>query len=307
MLAMHAARLVIVGAGAIGGSLAALAALAGHDVVVVARGAHASHIRSRGLLLRRPQRDDVVKLACVTHPRDVDWRGGDLLVLATKLNDAEAALADVARCAGSGVPVLCATNGIHGEPLAARHFTHVVAGMVFVPGVHLEPGVVAIHAEAPGVFDVGPHTPPATAAAEACARMLVACGYDCELRPDIARWKHAKLLTNLGAVARLFDEHGWHALARDARAEGAAILDATGRERVPAAEFEARVARVSSDPIAGVPRPGNSVWQSHRRGRPLETPYLEGAIVALAREHGLAAPVNAALLSRAGFGLPEEE
>ncbi|HTN92169.1 MAG TPA: 2-dehydropantoate 2-reductase N-terminal domain-containing protein, partial [Sorangium sp.] len=47
-------RILIVGAGAVGGYFGARLALAGEDVTFVARGAHGEAMRSRGLVLRTP-------------------------------------------------------------------------------------------------------------------------------------------------------------------------------------------------------------------------------------------------------------
>jgi 2-dehydropantoate 2-reductase len=49
MVVMH---IVVVGAGGVGGYFGARLARAGHDVTMVARGAHLDAIRSRGLVVR---------------------------------------------------------------------------------------------------------------------------------------------------------------------------------------------------------------------------------------------------------------
>jgi len=59
------------------------------------------------------------------------------------------------------------------------------------------------------------------------------------------------------------------------------------------------VAAAKGSPIDGAEHPGKSVWQSRERGRSLETPFIESAVVALAHEHSFDAPINAELLRRA--------
>ena len=47
-------RIIIYGAGGIGGGIGARLALAGHEVVLICRGQHLEAINSRGLLLKAP-------------------------------------------------------------------------------------------------------------------------------------------------------------------------------------------------------------------------------------------------------------
>ena len=58
-------RYVIVGAGAVGGAIGGALALAGHDVTLVARGAHLEALRARGLTLVTPDANHVVRLPAV--------------------------------------------------------------------------------------------------------------------------------------------------------------------------------------------------------------------------------------------------
>lgn len=55
-------RYVIIGAGAVGGTIGVLLADAGHDVTLVARGAHLDALRERGLTLRTPERLSLIHI-----------------------------------------------------------------------------------------------------------------------------------------------------------------------------------------------------------------------------------------------------
>ncbi|HEY5155609.1 MAG TPA: 2-dehydropantoate 2-reductase N-terminal domain-containing protein, partial [Acidimicrobiales bacterium] len=55
-------RFVVVGAGAIGGVVGGRLVQAGHDVVLVARGAHADVMSRGGLTLRSPEGDAIVEV-----------------------------------------------------------------------------------------------------------------------------------------------------------------------------------------------------------------------------------------------------
>src|SRR5258708_30791280 len=80
-------RYSISGAGAVGGTIGGCLALAGHEVVLTARGAHLEALRARGLRLSTPQGTDTVAAAAIGGPDEIDLRPGDVLVLATKSQD----------------------------------------------------------------------------------------------------------------------------------------------------------------------------------------------------------------------------
>src|SRR5688572_26985149 len=102
-------RLIIFGAGAIGGVVAGRLHRVGGDVAVIARGAHLAAIRAGGLRVESPTEVFTVAVPAFEHPAQVDWRPGDVVLLAVKTQDAEAALHDLAAVA-PGAPVVCLTN-----------------------------------------------------------------------------------------------------------------------------------------------------------------------------------------------------
>ena len=63
-------RIVVVGAGAIGGAVGARLFEAGSDVVLVARGAHAAAIAADGLTLVEPDREVTLPVPVVTSVAD---------------------------------------------------------------------------------------------------------------------------------------------------------------------------------------------------------------------------------------------
>ncbi|HUA71031.1 MAG TPA: 2-dehydropantoate 2-reductase N-terminal domain-containing protein, partial [Solirubrobacteraceae bacterium] len=80
-------RFVIFGAGAIGGVVGANLHESGHDVALIARGAHYEAIRSNGLTLETPHRTTVLEIPVAESPDAVHWTGDDLVMVATKSQD----------------------------------------------------------------------------------------------------------------------------------------------------------------------------------------------------------------------------
>ncbi|MCM3925612.1 2-dehydropantoate 2-reductase, partial [Frankia sp. AiPs1] len=150
-------RYVVIGAGAVGATIAAELSLAGIDVVVVARGANLAALRADGLRYIRPPATEGgpaverrVDLAVAGGPDEVELRAGDVLVLATKSQDSEALLAAWAwqpvdggrTTAAEELPVVLLQNGIENARAALRRFAVVVDAMVLSPSSHLRPGEV---------------------------------------------------------------------------------------------------------------------------------------------------------------------
>ncbi|GAA2607977.1 2-dehydropantoate 2-reductase N-terminal domain-containing protein [Dactylosporangium fulvum] len=281
---------MIYGAGAVGGVVAGRLAGAGQEVAVIARGAHLAAIREQGLTLRQPDGDTVHRIPAFADPGEVDWRPGDVVVLGMKGMDTEEALR---RLPDPALPVVCLQNGVANETAALRRFSQVYGVCVMLPSSHLAPGVVVAQcAPVPGILDLGrfPHGLDDTALA--LSEGLRKAGFHSEPRPDIMRWKYAKLLMNLGnaveALCGLVD--GLDEAVRPLRAEGEAVLRKAGIDFASAEEDAARRGDILQ---LRLDRAGGSSWQSLARGTgTVEADYLNGEIVLLGRLHGVPAPAN---------------
>ncbi len=97
-------RLVIVGAGAIGGAVAAMLVEAGVDVTVVARGAHADAIEHGGLVLAEPTRVVTVPVPVVRRVADLVIDGSTMVALAVKSQDTTPVLDELVRVAPAETP-----------------------------------------------------------------------------------------------------------------------------------------------------------------------------------------------------------
>ena len=297
-------RIVVIGAGAVGGCIAGLLTKAGRPVVVVARGDHGLAIKQEGLSVKFPNRTVHSSPECQSDITEVDWQDGDVAVIATKLNDYQQLLPELVKASGAKLPVVCASNGVQGELWAEQHFETVVSMLIWMPSVHLHPGDVRAYGEdCPGVLDVGPTKgSDADQVSLELSQWLTEAGFDSLHRPDIKNWKYAKWITNLGNAAQALVTDDWKSVAKAAQAEGELILEAAGIERIATKELLNRAAKIKLKPIDGERRPGGSTWQSFKRGKPLETEWLEGAMAKLANQFNVPAPVLYAIVSAAEAG-----
>ena len=311
-------RYVVIGAGSIGGAVAARLAQRRRDqVVLVARGERADVIERDGIRLRTPDDDVVVGVDVARSPDDVRLAADDVLVVATKTQQVEAALrqwVDVpvvdagqpVGTAGERLPLLLALNGVAAEAIAQRYFERVFGVCVWLPSVSLQPGEVFVRiAPRTGVLILGRVPGPGEAADRtllaAVAADFESVQFEMHVVDDVMRWKYRKLLTNLGnAVQALVGPgvDGIGPVVGALREEAAGVLAAAGIEYASAEQEDAWRKDLFADRVVpGEPAVmGGSTWQSLARGSESnEADYLNGEIAAIARAHGLRAPLNAAV------------
>lgn len=297
---MSRRRWVVLGAGAIGGTIGGRLHIGGADVAFVARGEHGRALQADGLLLRDPDDDLRLPVPTALSPAEIDWRDGDVVVLATKTQDAAAALDAVRDAAPTDVPIVCATNGVEAERLSLRRFPDVHGMCVMLPAAHLEPGVVeASSAPCYGVLDLGVPTGGSDDLDEELSGALRAGGFVADPHPDVMARKRAKLLLNLANVldAACGPDPGIGPILDRAKAEGVAAFTAAALTWSSDEEDKARRGdHITMRRIGGKRRGGGSTWQSLARGAgTTEADFLNGEIVLLGRIHGVPTPVNAGL------------
>jgi 2-dehydropantoate 2-reductase len=310
-------RYVVVGAGAIGGTVGGVLARAGVPTVLVARGRHAETLAATGLTLRTPDGIFHTPVTAVSGAEHVRLTSDDVLVFTTKTQQLDAALQQwvdqpvhgpdrIMGSAGDLLPALTALNGVVAEEKALRYFRRVFGVCVWLPAVHLEPGEVIVRSwPVVGQFHIGRW--PAQCGSVADGEVLqglagtwTAAGVRVNLVDDVAPWKYNKLLSNLGNAMGALSADGADTtqVVAALRAEGELVLRHAGIEFI---SFEVSTAARVDGPT---PRPvpgsntgaSNSTWQSLSRNTGnVETDYFNGEIVRIAHQHGISAPLNAAL------------
>ncbi len=163
-------RYVIIGAGAVGGTVGAVLARAGIPTVLVARGRHAEVLATAGVTLRTPDGTFRTAVTAASRAEEVQLTQRDVLVFATKTQQLDAALRewvdqpvhgphgthDRVGTAGELLPAMTALNGVAAEEKALRYFGRVFGVCVWLPAVHLEPGEVIVRSwPVVGQFHIG--------------------------------------------------------------------------------------------------------------------------------------------------------
>src|ERR1700691_2305865 len=104
-------RVVVYGAGGARGVLGGRLSEAGHDVVLLARGAHYDALDKDGLRLETPDGAIMLPIPVAPAPDEVDFRDDDVVLLTMKSQDTGPAVAALAAVAPPDLPVVCVQNG----------------------------------------------------------------------------------------------------------------------------------------------------------------------------------------------------
>ncbi|MHB8153087.1 MAG: ketopantoate reductase family protein [Vulcanimicrobiaceae bacterium] len=202
-------RIAIVGAGGIGGFLAAALARAGFNVGVVARGAHLDAIQAHGLRVGSSLGAFVVHVKASDRLSELGAR--DLLLLTFKAHQWPALLPQIAQAARAGAILVTLQNGVPfwftggpalesvdpggriGDALAGAR---ILGGVVHLSGRLLSPGVV----EQSGGLRYVLGDPDGTRGgdAQAVVELFRSAGLEPELDANIRRPVWGKLVNNVG-------------------------------------------------------------------------------------------------------------
>ena len=304
-------KICVIGAGAIGGLLAAKLAEAGEEVGVVARGAQLKAIREHGLVLREEDRDIVARVAA--SDRIADLGEPDLIVLGMKAHQVAAVAPEVGSILGPRTLVLTAQNGIpwwyffkHGGPregvrlqsvdpggVIAEHLPidRVIATVVY-PAAEIErPGVIR-HVEG-NRFSLAEIDGAKSERISAISEIFGRAGFKAPVVTDVRTEIWTKLLGNLSlnpisalTHATLQDICRYpktRALAMEMMREALAVAEAFGiRLRI---SLEKRIAGAEA-----VGAHKTSMLQDVENGRVLEADALIGSVIELARMADVATP-----------------
>ncbi|SCB28443.1 ketopantoate reductase family protein [Rhizobium hainanense] len=304
-------RYVIIGAGAVGASLAAQFELSGVDYALVGRGAQIRHIIDHGLAYHRPAGMRRLRLNAFDTAEPPSLRQSDILLLTVKSQDAAETLAFWAwrpidhsqGLTASALPIVTFQNGLATEATALRLFSNVYGASILTPARFTETGHVVVGGDPQvAIVTVGryPHGTDETAAK--IVLHLSRSDYIAETTSDIKRWKAAKLLHNVRNVLELFDgaDAERTAFGTALVQEAETVLKAAGHALASPLERTVSIAHWKIAENSGI-RPGQqSTWQSFTRGASSEVDYLNGEITLLGRLHGVATPYNRAAQEIAG-------
>ena len=292
-------KLVVVGAGGVGGYFGGKLQRRGTAVTFVARGAHLEALRRRGLTIRSANEGEwSVPVTAVEH---LEGRPtADAVLLCVKSFDTEQAVEAIRPVVGPDTAVVSLQNGVDNEDTldAILGPGHAMGGVAQVFAAIDRPGVIGHHFLGRIIFGEldGRMTPRTERLGEAFARAAI----DAQLSTDIRRalWEKYVLICAVAGMTALTrcpigvirdTPESWRML-RSIAEEGAAL--AAAAKAGLAADIVDQVVK-----LAGAIAPGNfsSLYQDLHRGKRLELEALHGHAVRLGERLGVPTPAMAAV------------
>lgn len=268
-------RVAVVGPGAIGAAVAAMAQRAGAELILC----------GRTPLERLVVGDDVVPGPVLTDPAAVPWRA-DVVLLAVKAHQTAGAAGFLRPLAGEGTVVVVLQNGVEQRALVEPY----VAGATVLPAVVW----MATETTAPGHVRVVtpprfvlPAEPAAARVAELLEGVETAEDFTTQAWHKLAVNAVAGLMALSGSRAAMFQRDGARRLGRALAAEALAVARAEG------ADLPDAVADEIMDWFADLPPDaGTSILADREAGRPLEWDARNGVIARLGAARGVPTPVS---------------
>lgn len=290
-------KLLILGAGGVGGYFGARLIEVGVDVSFLVRPRRAALLAAKGLRVISPHGDLTQRVHCVT--RDTVTPDYDLVILAPKAYDLADALDAIAPAVGSKTFVLPLLNGMaHLDLLDARFGAHRVIGGIAHIVATLDAGgciqqLNPIHTLTAGGRDKSTQ--------QAAADFIALCGtakFDAALSTDIisALWDKWAFLATLAALTTLTQgaigevmatTHG-ESLLRRVYAEGLTVAQRSGAIINEAAQARSldRLTQHGSSLTA-------SMLRDLQAGLRTEHDHVLGDLVKRAQQHGVDTPLLA--------------
>ena len=296
-------KISILGSGAVGGYYGAKLVRAGHDVAFIARGAHLSAMRSRGLEIRSPMVGDFT--VPVTAESDPSRVGPvDLVIVGVKAYDNDTALPLMAPMLGPQTTILPLQNGVDTVGLLASRYGEapVLGGVTYIATALAAPGVIeqtGTHRRI--VFgEVFGTLPRLSARVQAIQQALVAADIQAEAVEDgrVPIWEKFIFLVSLAGftgASRLPIGPLWSDPSiRERFLDGCREIELLARaEGVPVA---ADIVEKISGYVGGIPGTmRSSLLIDLSQGKRIEVDELQGSVVRRAARAGVPVPITSTL------------
>jgi 2-dehydropantoate 2-reductase len=288
-------RILIVGAGAVGGFFGAWLLKAGRDVTFLVRPGRAAQMQESGLQLSGTSDEFTIPNPPTVLASELA-EPFDLILLSCKAWDLASSIEDFAPAVGPGTAILPMLNGMAHLDALDRRFgrEHVLGGDTNISTMK-EPGGRILHLNALDRLQFGDRDDPAGPRIQRIAEALCVPGFSAVLREDVeaAMWnKWLAITTAVGSTCLMRAPVGDIVAAGAARfvgqimAEAASVAAAEGFP-VPLEFLDTTLAKFTE---AGSPFTA-SMFRDISAGGPIECQQIIGDLLAHAQSKSVATPL----------------
>ena len=288
-------RILIVGAGAVGGYFGGRLAQAGRDVTFLVRPSRAKQLSQDGLRIITPHGDAVLTPNLVSADKiDTPY---DLVFLSVKAYALEAAMNDFAAAVGPETMILPGLNGLrHVELLTKRFGEHAVIGGVCLVAAEIDKEGRIVQLADFQQLVYGERNGETTPRLERLDATMRGAGFDARLSPDImqAMWEKWVQLASLGAITCLMRGTIGEIVAAPGGAElSLAVLDESAAisnacSHKPSEALLSRHAAAMTAPGSSLT---SSMYRDLRKGAPVEADHILGDFIERGSAHGVTTPL----------------
>ncbi len=282
--------IVVLGAGAIG-SAYGYQLSSHHDVTLVGTAAHVQAIRDGGLRIEGSIHSGTHRVKAVTKLETIE--PGTLIILTTKVSSTVEAVTPIVPLLTPSVTILCVQNGLYSERIVRdlvgdRAVT--LRAITQVGAILRGPGVVEHTVK--GYTLVEEHE-----RAAAIAEVLTASGLDGRVIPDMkaAMWRKTVFNCVINPITAITGSTvGGIVDPRLAPIKRLVIDECLAVAAADGVNFDEDFMGLIDQVFASAATIASTL-QDLQKGRRTEIDHLNGAVVALGKQYGIACPVNAAL------------
>lgn len=288
-------RILIVGAGAVGGYFGGRLAEAGRDVTFLVRPSRAKQLGQDGLRIISPHGDAVLTPKLVSAEQiDTPY---DLVFLSVKSYALEAAMNDFAAAVGPETMILPVLNGMrHIDLLTKRFGEHGVIGGVCLVAAEIDDQGRIVQLADFQQLVYGERNGETTPRLKTLDATLQGARFDARLSTDIMQemWEKWVQLASLGAITCLLRgaigeivaEPGGADLSLEVLSESAAVATACGHK--PSEAFLSRHTAAMTAPGSQLT---SSMYRDLRKSAPVEVDHILGDFIERGSERQVATPL----------------
>ena len=289
-------KIAVMGAGSIGGYFGGMLAQGGHQVTLIARGAHRQAIEAHGLKIITDEREFLVRCATTDNPNSVG--PVELVLLTVKTYHNPQAVPAMLPLIDGDTSILCLQNGIDSYQAVAQAvgLEKVLPGAAYIEASLARPGVVRQSGQVVRIV-FGELDGSDSERGQLILQALMQSGIPAQFTQDIQQtlWTKFLFIATMAGVttlsretmAQLLPRQEWRQAIEDCMREIEAVARALGVKLA-----EDVVSSTLSYIEGSLEQMHASMHADVMAGRPLELEALNGAVVRAGRMAEVPAPVN---------------
>lgn len=290
-------KVLMVGAGAVGGYFGALLCRSGIDLTFLVRPKTYRAISEQGLRIKSVNGDFTVRPPLAQRASEIG--SVDLIILAVKTYDLLSVAEEIAPLVERGAILLTLQNGVDSEERLLSYFKKecVVGGVCYITSRLAEPGVVEHYRR--GIISLGELSGEKSDRAVQIHQLLSGAGITCYLTGQIMKAKWEKLCWNATfnplsvildhPISLILDSAPLLEIVRQGIAEIIAVASAEG------IELKTNIIDETITTSNQFREYHTSMYEDFKNGKPTEIEHLNGDLIRRGERRGIPVPIHRCL------------